>query len=153
MAPLASGHGNPEWEDGVGHHWLGRAPWQPPCPHTPPSSLPWSQVPKVRTERQRASPSGPDTRFWAAAPVSGPGAWGWLTWHSSQPPTQGQPPWGQNRSHSGGLGSQDRRGRVAVPGHREELRLKATALQGLEGMNGRGVSPWPPRLVPPGPPS
>lgn len=41
-----------------------------------------------------------------------------------------------------------------MPGHRDELRLKATALQGLEGMNGRGgVSPWPPHLVPPGPPS
>lgn len=38
-------------------------------------------------------------------------------------------------------GHKDKERQVAVPGHWDELRLKATALQALEGMNGQGGCP------------
>lgn len=106
MAPTPSGHGNPKWEDGVGHHWLGRAPWQPPCPHTPPSSLPWSQVPKVRTERQREQALQGRHQVLGCSSCFRPRGLGVVDLAQLTATYPRPAPWGQNRSHSGGLGSQ-----------------------------------------------
>lgn len=104
MAPTPSGNSNLEWEDGVGQHWPGHAPWQPPCPHTPPSSLPWNQVPKVRTERQREQAPRGRPQALDRGSCFRPGGLGTVGMAQLTATYPRPAPWGQSRSHSGGLG-------------------------------------------------
>ena len=112
-------------------------------PSLPPSSLPWNQVPKVRTEKQREqAPQGRSQALDRGSRFR-PGAWGrsaQLTAKASILGTKQVPLRWPGVARTA-------RGRVAVPGHRDELRLcppppesgdKATAFPALESMNGGG---------------
>ena len=123
MAPTPLGHSNPEWEDGVGQHWPGHAPWQPPCPHTPPQQPALESGPQGENrETEGASPPGPTLGSGLRLLFQ---AWGlgdsWHgTAHSHLPKastlgTKQVPLWWPGVARTG-------RGRVAVPGHRDELR-------------------------------